>query len=288
MTTLVDLARRAKDQMIASRYAFTHRNYPHPGAPNTPRYLRNHRRFVTAALRDEALVDRFRAGAQLPSGYGLGFDERVVELPWLLSKAPRGRVLDAGSSLNHPHLIDRFLPRVAELVITTLRPEPHAFTGRGVSYVYADLRYLPFRDGYFDTVVSVSTLEHVGKDVSRWGAHLPAASDPVQECAAAVAELRRVTAPKGRLLATVPYGVREDHGWLRQFDRRDVDDLIRTALPTQVDVTVYGYSAGGWDVSDLDRAAGARYQRENRAAVDPEREDRAPGARAVACVELRY
>ncbi len=56
-----------------------------------------------------------------------------------------GRVLDAGSVLNHAHVLDG-LPH-GDLTIVTLEPEPHAFFARRISYVYADLRELPFRDG---------------------------------------------------------------------------------------------------------------------------------------------
>src|SRR5262245_32134835 len=54
--------------------------------------------------------------------YGYRIDERIVELPWLLSRLPRGqqRLLDAGSALNFEPII--FHPRIAEkkLFIVTL------------------------------------------------------------------------------------------------------------------------------------------------------------------------
>lgn len=280
---LVRGLRQARDRSLVWRDSFEYRHYPDPGRPFGSRYQRNHRRFLAAALDNPTLLDRFRSGAALPAGYGVGLDERVVELPWLLSRAPRGRVLDAGSALNHPHVLDRVLPLADALCSCTLAPEHRSFNERGVSYVYADLRELPFRDGWFDTVVSMSTLEHVGMDVERWGADAAPAPDPGREVDAAVRELRRVTRSGGRLLATVPYGQREDHGWLRQFDRDDVRQLA-DALGA-CDITVFAYDRRGWRLSSLDDATAARYQAGNRPADDPATEDLAAAARAVACVE---
>jgi SAM-dependent methyltransferase len=282
---LVRALRRTRDRTLIWRDSFAYRDYPDPGKPYGARYWRNHRRFVVEALGDEGVLERFRSGAPLPQGYGVGLDERVVEFPWLLARAPTGRVLDAGSALNHPHVLDRVLSGDVELSICTLAPEERSFPERGVSYTYADLRGLPFRDDWFDAVVSVSTLEHVGMEVGRWGAEAAAARDPDSELEKAVGELRRVTRGGGRLLFTVPYGAREDHGWLRQFDRDDVDRLVASAAPAGCDITVFAYDRRGWRLSSLEEAADARYQPGNRPAADPQEADLAPAARAVACVE---
>jgi SAM-dependent methyltransferase len=282
---LVRALRRTRDRSVVWRDSFAYRDYPDPGKPYGARYWRNHRRFVSAVLGDERVLDRFRSGEPLPPGYGVGLDERVVEFPWLLARAPAGRVLDAGSALNHPHVLDRVLPGVGELCICTLAPEERSYPDREVSYVYADLRELPFRNGWFDTVVSLSTLEHVGMEVARWGADAAVAQDPDGELGKAVGELRRATRLGGRLFLTVPYGAREDHGWLRQFDREDVERLVASIAPTAFDVTVFAYDRRGWRLSSLEDAAGARYQAGNRPAADPRTADLAPAARAVACVE---
>ena len=229
-------------------------------------------------------VGLFRDGVQLPGGYGVGLDERVVEYPWVLSRAPFGRLLDAGSVLNHAHVIDRFLRHADLLHVATLAPEPEAFTERGVSYAYCDLRDLPYRDGLFDTVVSISTLEHVGMDNRVYGATVGREGDPRRQTWAAAAELRRVTRPGGRALLTVPYGRREDNVWVRTFDRTEIDELVAAFAPDRSRVTVCRYTPDGWELSDLDAAAGASYRDYTR---DPSPvEDLAAAARAVACLEL--
>ena len=259
--------------------------HPAPLVPWTPEYVDAHRAFVADLLDDAAALELFGDGDALPGGFGVGFDERVVEYPWLLTRAPRGRVLDAGSTLNHAHVLDRVLPALSSLTITTLAPESVAFPQRGVSYVFADLRALPFRDGWFDTVVCVSTLEHIGLDNSVYGSAAARASDPAAEADAAVRELRRVTRPGGRLLVTVPYGAREDHGWFRQFDRDDLRRLLDPFDADAVECAVFRYDATGWQRSHLDDAAGACY-RDFLADSRPV-EDRAAAARAVACLTIR-
>lgn len=250
----------------------------------TRRYIARHSATVKAALADPGFLDAVRDGGRLPPGYGVRLDERVVEFPWLLSMAPSGIVLDAGSTLNHAHVLDAMLPGIDDLHIATLEPELHAFTQRRISYAYCDLRALPYRDDLFDTIVSSSTLEHVGADNERYGAAVARAADPDAELRRALAELRRVLAPGGRMLVTVPYGVAEDRGWMRQFDRAGIDRLVELAGAGSAQVTVFAYGPEGWQSSDLDAAAGARFR-------DDDREnggdgDEAAAARAVACLAL--
>jgi hypothetical protein len=120
----------------------------------------------------------------------------------------------------------------------------------------------------------VSTLEHVGMDNTGYGAEVAAEADPDAALAAAFSELRRVLAPGGRILVTVPYGRAERYDWLRQFDAADLDRLIGFAAPARHAVAFYRHGDGGWQRSDAEAAA-----------------DRAYGdhkAGAVACLRLEY
>jgi len=247
--------------------------------------VESHGALVEGVLGDPDALERFSGDGQLPGGYGVGFDERVVEYPWLMAARPRGRALDAGSTLNHAHILDRILPALDSLTIVTLSPEPDSFAERGVTYIYADLRELPFEDGSFDTVISLSTLEHVGMDNSMYAPGAGRAADPDRELRRAIAELRRVLAPGGRALITVPYGKYEDHGWFRQFARGDVERLIEAADPADHEIAVWLYTREGWTRSDLDRASAATY-RDYHADPSPV-DDLAAAARAVACISMR-
>lgn len=250
-------------------------------------YVRRQERLLSGVFSSTDALSRFESGGRLPHGYGKGFDERVVEFPWLLSRAMRGSVLDAGSTLNHAHVLDAVLPEIAALTIVTLAPEPHAFPERGVSYVFADLRSLPFADSVFDSVVSLSTLEHVGMDNSLYATGAEErAEDPDREMATALNEIRRVTSAGGRLLITVPYGRPEDLGWLRQFDAPGIDRLIELSGGEATEVTVFHHGVEGWQHSTLEEAADASYHM-----IDRKRPTAAPdgavAARAVACLDLR-
>jgi len=255
--------------------------------PTFDRVLRRRRfrqrRLVEDALGRPDLLQRFRAGSTLPPGYGVGLDERVVEHPWLLAQELKGTLLDAGSSLNHRHIVDQLLPRLSALTIATLAPEPASLHRSSLSYVYADLRELPFPDGCFDVVASISTLEHVGMDNSRYGGGSGRSPDPDRQLERAVRELLRVLAPNGTLFVSVPYGVPENLGWLRQFDREGIERLAALASPRAATVVVYRYAGHGWQLTDLDQAADARYR---ELAREPRPADGASNARAVACLRL--
>jgi SAM-dependent methyltransferase len=253
--------------------------YPPPPWPSEG-YGAAHSRFVSAMLDDDELAYRFSSAARLPRHYGLGLDERVVEYPWALAQRPGGRVLDAGSALNHAHILERLLPQVEALHIVTLAPELESFAERGVSYLFCDLRDLPYRDGYFDEVISISTLEHVGMDNSRYRDPTPPADQPELEVRSAVQELCRVTRAGGRVLLTVPYGRHEDHGWFRQFDAADVRELLDGLGAAEASVAVYRYIPHGWQRSSLTQARRARYCEGQEAPGS----DGAVAARAVACV----
>lgn len=235
---------------------------------------RSQRRLIAKALDRNDLVALFAKPTRLPRHFGVGANERAIEIPWLFAHMPKGRVLDAGSSLNHTEYLAPLARLVEEIHIVTLAYEGIAFPERGISYLFGDLRNLPYRDDFFDTVISISTLEHVGMDNAGYGSRQPRAADPAREVDRAVRELARVLAPGGLLLLTVPYGLPEDHGWFRQFGRADVEQLIGAVDPRAVEIAVYMYGDTGWQVSDLEHAGGARYRGN-------------AGAEAVACLRLR-
>ncbi len=256
--------------------------FPPPEVPWTPEYAATHNAFLETMLDDEDLTAGFANKKELPDGYGVGLDERVVEYPWLISHLSGGRVLDAGSVLNHAHILDRVLPVVESLTITTLQPEPLSFPERGINYHYGDLRELPFDDESFDAVVCLSTLEHVGMDNSVYGAEDARDDDPRQEARRAFTELERVLAPGGKLMLSVPFGKREDHGWFRQFDAEDLADLLSVSRFSAGETEIFAYAAGGWQRCTARDAALCEYRDYHHDKTPAA--DLAAAARAVACV----
>ena len=224
----------------------------------------------------------------LPPGYGRGLDERIVEYPWLFSRLPEGggRLLDAGSILTHKTILSHPALKSKKCFISTLAPEDSAAWQDGISYIYEDLRYSCFRDEFFDYVICISVLEHVGMDNT-----LNYTSDQTKcendrfsflQC---VSELSRVTRPGGVTYITVPYGTYANHGWLQLFDSAMIDKTISTFEAAEVRETVYLYGPDGWQVSNRLLAAGAGY-RDNRS-QGPLPELPPLSAESVVCLELR-
>jgi SAM-dependent methyltransferase len=207
----------------------------------------------------------------------------VIEYPWLLAQPVCGRLLDAGSALNNNRMLDRMLPLLDELHIVTLAPEAEASWERGVSYVYADLRALPYRDGFFDVIACISTLEHVGMDNSIYGVATPPVDDPDAEQLTALREIWRVLRPGGRLLLSVPFGAYTNHGWFATLDRQRVQGFVDALEPMTATVEVFQHQRDGWQRTAPELVA-------DLIVPDTRAERGGPGlalaARAVACVRF--
>ncbi|MGF1503820.1 MAG: hypothetical protein ACFB51_01595, partial [Anaerolineae bacterium] len=119
---------------------------------------------VYATLNDPDLMRRFAQNAPLPPGYGTRLDERVVEYPWVLARlGPDAHdLLDAGSTLNWPYLLDHPLLREKRIALLTLAPELWYLPDHRLSYLFGDLRETRLRSGAFDAVTCISTIEHIG------------------------------------------------------------------------------------------------------------------------------
>ncbi len=254
-----------------------------PAEPWSAEYNAAHAAFVGRALDDPALVDTIRRGGELPAGYGRGFDERVVEFPWLAGRRLAGTVLDAGSTLNHLHVLRRLRPRMDDLHIVTLAAEDRAFPNLGISYMFADLRDLPLRDATYDRILSLSTLEHVGLDLDHFGADGGSLQDPQEGALTAADELRRVLRAGGDVLLTVPVGVAERFDWVRSFSLEQLDELVERFEPVAVESAYFRHDEG-WQRVERDDVAGARY-RDHLSGEAPR--NGIVAAEAVACVALK-
>jgi SAM-dependent methyltransferase len=252
-------------------------------------------RLLRDTLADPALLAAFGRGTELPTGYAAGFDERTVEFPWVISQlGPHPeRVLDAGSSLNHSLLIEHPHLVAKKLYIVTLAPESNCFWHRGIAYLFEDLRTLPIRDATYDTVVCVSTLEHIGCDNTLYTGQTTGNEGHPLEFGGAVQELRRVLKPGGRLLLTVPFGRYQNFGTFQQFDGRLLAQAMAAFGPATVTrESYYRYTAQGWQVATAASCATAEYVEwitrppHHWPNPMPVEVDRAAAARAVACVSL--
>jgi SAM-dependent methyltransferase len=198
-----------------------------------------------------------------------GTDERVVEIPWVLSRLrASGRVLEVGHAFAETPYLGGLLRSGVDLVGVDLA----ARDVEGMETARADVRELPFGDRSFDQVLLVSTLEHVGADNTVYG--LGKEADPDARVRA-LRELGRVLRQDGSLLVTVPVGEPGDYGWFRQEDHRGWQRLYARGGLFVDEQETYELTSDGWRPSPDFRASGVLYGA------------RGPAASAVLCAELR-
>ncbi len=229
--------------------------------------------FRDAALLEDALTAIRDAGTpfDLDGPRWPGTTERVVEVPWVLSRY-RGedRVLDVGYAFAEAvyltGLLGLGIPHLHGLDLSARRvPRLHSTRGDG--------RALPYRDRSFDLVLCVSTLEHMGRDNTRYGVAPPQGSEGD---ALFLEELGRVLSPGGRLLVTVPVGRLEDHGWFIQYDPDSWTALVDRSPLDVEEERIFELTDEGWvPTVDRERIAKLSYA------------DGTHGARAVLCSALR-
>jgi SAM-dependent methyltransferase len=247
--------------------------------------------FLRQILSDPHITSIFRQGDPLPGSFGLGIDERCVEYPWFFANASPAALtyLDAGSIFNSRLLLQHSFWKGRQLTILTLSPEANCFWRLGVSYQYGDLRRSPFRDGCFDEIACLSTLEHVGMDNSYY-VHRPTHENlRVHDFLYALSEIRRILKPGGRLLLSVPYGVYRNYGTFQQFDAHLVSAAMDAFRPCVECIRYYRYTPAGWQIATSAEGADAHYSEYTLGHWMPDyRKERlsldlAAGARAVAC-----
>jgi SAM-dependent methyltransferase len=213
-----------------------------------------------------------------------------VEYPWIFSRisSEKTRILDAGSTFNFPEIMDLENLKHKELSILTFFPEAYNFYQKRISYVYADLREIPYKDEYFGEVVCQSTIEHIDMDNSMYGYDIDKAKDEKKsfEYLKAMNELLRVLKKGGLLLLTFPYGKFENHGFFQQLDRemlQSIEDILKKSGDYSLSFLMY--SVNGWSFV-------SREQCEVSESYNPHTgrgkgNDGAAHCRGVCCIEFR-
>lgn len=145
--------------------------------------------------------------------------ERIVEIPFTLRNLPypfRGRVLDVG------YRESEIIYQTASLGFETwgidIRQPLVEFPG--VRYVRGDIREHPLPEKYFEVVIALSTVEHIG--LVFYGNEKYDAKGDVQ----ALRGIHRALKPEGRLILTVPFGVRAETKWYRVYDLKALQELL--------------------------------------------------------------
>lgn len=251
--------------------------------PWSPGYYTAKKEAICSAI-DTGL---FSGGAELPARYGYRIDERTVEYPWIFAQLPEkpGKVLDAGSALNHRFLVERAPLKDVQLTVMTLAPEKHCFWDRSISYVFGDLRKTFFADAAFDVVISASTIEHIGLDNTLlYTGDVSKKESDALGFMPAVAEFRRILRSGGLCLITVPFGWRGVHGWYQIFDDDLVMKVVEAFQPSDYVVEYFVYFADGWRRAKPGESADAAFVDIHEG--EPFAADFAAGTFGVVCIGL--
>lgn len=252
-------------------------------------YISYKHEMISKSICDEGFINGLKSKS-IPSNFGLRLDERIIEYSWIFSKLPKGnlKLLDAGSTFNFDFIAnhDRIVEK--ELTIFTYAPEGSAFADNGVSYVYGDLRDIPFKDNLYNFIVSQSTIEHIDMDNSIYGYDIDHHEDVKEksyEYLLAVNEMVRVLKNKGTLLITVPFGKFENHGFFQQFDNEMLSKMTNIFEGKGTyNLEFFKYEIDGWKFSNQDELV-------NVVSYNPhtgkgKKDDNAAHCRSVVCVKF--
>lgn len=183
--------------------------------------------------------------------YGPGTTERAIEIPWALSRYNGGpRVLEVGCSFaseNPEYLQGLRALNIAELHgIDISSVEAPDFIKKT-----ADIRSSGYETNFFDFILCVSTIEHVGMDNTRHYKPVAELASPGPASSGgsdiqAMAEMLRILKSGGKLIVTVPFGKKADYGWFIHYDAQAIADLFRPFPAVSVEAEYFKYTITGW------------------------------------------
>lgn len=206
------------------------------------------------------------------AGYSTaGMTERVVEIPWTLSRyASEHRVLDVGSTnAVAPYLAYLTGLNIPELHGVDLSPA----SINGMVMTQADVRQMPYEGAYFDLIACVSTLEHIGRDNSSYNIQGALETDGDVKT---LLEFQRVLKTGGQLLITVPFGTLRYYDWFKQYDLKAWHELVGQTAFQPLELGFFAYGTSGWTACDPAKLVAADYRAMG-----------APGATGLLCAALR-
>jgi len=202
----------------------------------------------------------------------LGDEERTVENRFVLSNLslPKGRILDIGCC---DSLLSYRLAK-AGYEVHCIDTRPYFETHPNMSFYHADIGNAPFPAEYFDRIISVSTVEHIG---------MGAYGDPIYDRGdeTAISQMTRMARRDGKILLTVPYARRHTIArWLKGYERHYDSETLAKLLRKLKILKLELYSPHR-------RLAGFRFDWKRISQDDVEKECYKPAhTHAVACLVL--
>lgn len=127
--------------------------------------------------------------------------ERIVEYPFIFKNIrglKKGRILDVGCCGSY--FITQLAALGHEVHGIDIRRHPVKFPK--VKTVQGDIRKTTYPNDFFDVVIAISTLEHIGIESKTYGIRH---EDPEGD-KKAIREMTRILKPNGKMIVTLPYG----------------------------------------------------------------------------------
>ena len=257
---------------------------------------------ILSVLANSAIMQKFQDNDELPKGFGIGLDERIIEYPWFLSQVENAnknnlRYLDAGPVMNHEFIVNRARKLASNVHFTTLSHEENCFHHLDISYLFADLINLPIKDNFYDLISCISTLEHVGCDNVCYGSNTSSFKENQKNFhyLEGAKELLRVLKPGGSLYITVPFGKYMHLGMIQQFDQEMIERLTGLFDVEQLGIDYYRYDSEGWQKSNQKKCLDSVFVKWLTEALmqkkfptpHPVEQDLAAAARSVCCLQIK-
>jgi SAM-dependent methyltransferase len=145
-------------------------------------------------------------------------DERNTEYLWLWDWLELdGTILDVGCCESRLAETLASLGVFKEVWGIDIRPYPNA----PFRFIQEDIRRTSLPTRYFDQIVAISTIEHVGMKAygNTW-------IDPVHGDRMAILEMYRILKDNGYMYITVPYGKSLGDYWIRYYNKNTLDNLL--------------------------------------------------------------
>ncbi len=178
--------------------------------------------------------------------YGKGCSERLIEIPWALSKyAGEKRVLETGCSFAEDEYIDKLKLLQIPLLYGIDISDKNA---KDFIKKTADIRDSGFPSGYFEMILCISTIEHVGMDNKKHYSpiHELANAEHVSPDVHALREMWRILKKGGKLIVTVPFGKYHDYGWFKHYNAAALTKLTESVDYARLIKEFFMYTPEGW------------------------------------------
>jgi 2-polyprenyl-3-methyl-5-hydroxy-6-metoxy-1,4-benzoquinol methylase len=174
---------------------------------------------------------------------GIVITERIIENAYALRNLPANikRILDVGCC--ESDLSIQLATMGFEVYGIDVRN--YELSHRNFHFVRDDIMHTPFQDRYFDVVIAISALEHIG--TGHYGD--PHYSDGDLK---AMEEIRRILKDGGLLIMSTPFGAKAKVTWERVYDSDSVSSLLKDF---NVQRAEYWLKEGEeWRIASLDEA----------------------------------